>query len=1218
MPMTLRVYFVRALLAALLCTHAIAQLDGGEAGYSPRIDQHRFGLEADRILSPRDPRLVQPSGRGLTFEFHLTPSWGSSASADIVYCVAYVGGQRRIDRSEEATTTTAPVDLPVDPYAEPQSIPAAASETTEGPESVFWPRFALYLNSDHMLLHCGDRLLRSEMAARTKERLRNRQRVHFVLTVARGRVLVHADGRLCAQFKGIELASMDGVSPLPDHDIEQLVIGTLPNVPTGRLKLKQEVDGVVGVASAGYELDRWLRNLDGKVGGVRFWTRAFSENYVSDIGGRPRIALRGYEDVLRSIAFPRSRESDEPHYTDLVLYSDFGGAEPRRHHLELQFPLSGDWVNAGTESRIAEPPPGLDDSFGNVEVPSLISIVPTSSPDYWFVYENASLHGLLHFVAGAQEGTFRQSLTGEGDPVRVRLSNDELEFELPKAGRLFGGNDGRDSRLVTLRRPHLDWVGTAVDRDNPFWNSQQLAYIKVPFRAFDITAMDPLYAYQGKTGSARFIFDEPEANEYRLNSNKVVIPAAFHYCPIDRTSGSSKTTVVRSEREYADFYSQHSGFSVDTITYAQSDTKSSQWASSGASKGSNSMALSRSVLKKFALVLNRSQARLHPRFQAACHELADRLRSGESDTKTACRDFIASWGTHYAVGTVFGGMMVQERVLTESEIRSKWESLTSKDSTKAAGTRDGLGVGPIQVNLGKNEVGQSVGWTDSKGGGKMTSRDEGKVTYWAVPGEQLSVGEATSMPVSEPVPLFFDLRPLHQLLTPANFHDPFYYHDVRKALRAEIKSYVAEAGAKVKEGTEPENWIVETGEFQPAMRLRSAATESHVMGRLSYYPVGADHKIWKAGRRSSIQVEVAPTRKDELVHQVYALDHENGRKKEVNRFRLKNEHKRWILGRPVSMRRIKDNPNEPFFHFRLDGRIFIPQNKTWFPKVTRPTQMRAQTDPMMERAPMIPGTRAWQLWDNRSRSYITARALPAPGERKTRGFGLFIYPRDRKGITRLPRYWSHKHKREMTTPLPVLTIEAELELRTIKKSITPPDLGAKGLASYREHVARLAASTIAGDPARSDALRLDDDGDVWNLQIASLPDRRPLLQAYEKSLLQGALEAELASPLLEALKARGLPMGAFLLQDKGRSLGVAFEDTWIDLENGPIKALLCESDAPAVPAPVIVQDGRFVLALPLSSTRLELAQGKLGLQWSAPGQGEPVMVPESILARIPR
>jgi hypothetical protein len=63
------------------------------------------------------------------------------------------------------------------------------------------------------------------------------------------------------------------------------------------------------------------------------------------------------------------------------------------------------------------------------------------------------------------------------------------------------------------------------------------------------------------------------------------------------------------------------------------------------------------------------------------------------------------------------------------------------------------------------------------------------VSYYRVPGDQLDPGEATAATVSEPVPLFFDLRPLDQLFTPVNFADPFLYHDVRVVLRDAIRDY---------------------------------------------------------------------------------------------------------------------------------------------------------------------------------------------------------------------------------------------------------------------------------------------------------------------------------------------------------------------------------------------------------------------------------------------
>lgn len=1207
-------------VALITCPSARAQLlDAGETGYTPIVDEHRFALDRDRILSPRDPRLLRDDGRSTaTFEFHLTRSWSDSASPDLAYCVAYIGG--RAPRAEapvtaaSATASSSPAEAPAhDPYAEPTTVAAPDPEKTAGAGDVFWPHLGLYVNSAFLFAHSGDQLLRCALSKDVRDRLERRERVYFAMSIRPGRLLVHADGRLCAQFKDVNLQSMEGVMPLPDHDIDQLVLGTRPSLPAGRVRLLQETDGRVVTQNASYDLDRWLRNLDGKLGGVRYWSRAFAESYVADYGGRPALAQRGHHDVTRNIAFPTARDGGQPSYADLVVFSDFAGSNEGRHRMRQQFPASGNWVNDGIEERIGDEPPGLDDSFGNVVDRPLITIVPTASREHWFVYEDANLHGVLHLDPDAENGFFRQSLTGEGDRIPVRHLRDELRFELPKPGRLFGGNDGRETGVVTLRRPHLDWLGSAVDRDNPFWNSQQLAYINVPFRAFDITNMDPLYAYQGKTGTSRRIFDEPTRNEYRLNNHKVVVPAAFHYCPVDRAYGSTRSVIAQNQREYTQVFASHKGAHIETISFAQDKSSAERWQSLTGGATKRFVGISRSIVKKFALVVNRSQARLSPRFLEACHELADRLRVANSEDVSACRDFIEAWGTHFAMGSVFGGMMVQERVLSEVQIQDSWNKLGSRDVKVAAGLRDGVALGAHSVNLGKNEIGERVGWSSENGSSKNSTNSTENVRYWLIPGDQLSPGEPTASPVTEPVPLFFDLRPLHELLTPANFDDPFYYHDVRVALRQAIREYVAESGAQVPAGEAMQPWLADLGKVQPMVRFASAYTDSHVEGMLNLHTYPQ--------KKSDVRVDIAPSRKDELGHQRYALFHKTGRSREQNPFRLDAASRSWVVGdvteRSQLQKRLANHEanRQPLFRAVFQGAVWIPPGNDFTPPRPQPYRVRVTSWPGRPKGGVV---ELFDQIDARQRKEATALLmesdLPAPGQRVKISRRIPLTPQER-----MPGFTYGNGSLDL--PVVEVVVEFELELKIIKEPVQPPDLGAGDLERYRQHVAELAKGKISGNPAAMHSVLVRFGDKQVPFQIRRLIDRSELVRAYESALLPDAraaspITARVAEQLLARLRHAGLPREAFLLEWKGATLGAAARSQE-DLDAGRLQMDFVGHGNRALPVPVLLDDGRIVIALDHESVRIELRSLDGDAFWGATGAGVEV-IPTNALTGLPR
>jgi hypothetical protein len=397
------------------------------------------------------------------------------------------------------------------------------------------------------------------------DRLANRNRIHFVISFRPERVLVHADGLLCAQFKRPQLVVPEGIEDLTDHALDQLVLGTVPEGDLGTLQLFAEVNGQLELEASGYDLGKWLQHLDGKLGGVRFWSRAFAEDYVSDPRGQPRIAMRGAHDVANSIAFPDAKELSQPSYVDLVCFSDFLSPNAERHHMQAQFPLSGNWVNSGLSPRVvATPPPGLKDTYGNVDDLQLITVVGTGSPADWLVYQNADLIGFLHMQPGLKEGVFSQSLDKDAVKVPVRLKKDLLEFTLAHPGLLFGGDLYQPAKLITLRRPRLKWLGEPVSKDNPFWTPSMISYFEVPFRAFDITKMDPMRAYQkGYTGSARMIFDEPAKHEFRYDQ-KTVVPFSHFLCSANTSHGSTDTSLVSTDEDFAQSFAGHVGVWADT------------------------------------------------------------------------------------------------------------------------------------------------------------------------------------------------------------------------------------------------------------------------------------------------------------------------------------------------------------------------------------------------------------------------------------------------------------------------------------------------------------------------------------------------------------------------------------------------------------------------------------------------------------------------------
>jgi hypothetical protein len=1049
--------------------------------YTPAVDEHRFSLDSDRIITPRDPRLLIEGDAGATFEFHLVRSWPDSSSSELLYCIAYLGGLMpapSLEDDTQAEPKTAPEPEIVDPYAEPRtaSTPLGAAEDRGVAESaglVFFPRYAFYISNDFFYLQTGTTLQRCELTEVVRERLKRRERVHFVLRLHRGRMLIVADGKFCGQFRSVELGDLTGARLLPEHELDQMVLGTEASAAEGRVSLYQELDGILELQTAGYDLDKWLRSFDGILGGVRFWDRALAEPYLTSIDGRPPLALRGFDHVSKNIAFGESG-NEKASYADLVFFSDFSARDKRDHRVRVQWPLGGCWENSLLDPVPADAPPGLDDSYGNVEEVPLISIVRTASPAHWLVYEGAELVGLLKAEPGAERGVYTQDLKGGGVQIPVRIQPDELTFQLPEPGLLFGGDAREPAQFVTLRRPEMQWLSEPVDNSDPWWGVNKVDYINIPFRGFDITKMDPIYAYQGKTGSAGMIFDEPAENQWLLNSFNKVIPASFHYSAVDRAYGSTKTTVAQNEREFTAAYSAHKGSSTMASTYTTDKSTSERWQEMNAESESRFIAVTKSYAKKFALILNPAQARLSPEFVADCHELAERITSAEGDPRAACAEFIQTWGTHFAMGSVFGGMMVQNRVVEEGAIRDAYSEALAAEGKEWGGLPEGMGVGNYTVNAGKAGYEESFGWESS--GGKSTGQSwtKGDVSYYRVPGDQLDPGEATAATVSEPVPLFFDLRPLDQLFTPVNFADPFLYHDVRVVLRDAIRDYTKKS--VIPPGRTMKPWFQYLGRGEMQIRVKSVRVPSYVEGAVHLEPAG------KPRQRRSMGFRVH--RKDELNHRLYALQHKNGRKPEYLNLHLGGGLDKWMS---LGVGKIRDLATKD--RNRLVARVWVegawwmmPAGGRWSPPVRKPLRR-----PFTHRN--IPFTRLtvgnfvlgynekyrdrWLAWLDRSLKKGFA-------DRSTERFFAFKYGQRNRSD---PMWYDGPQgklsigdgMRAGPRGQREITIVTEQRLRFVEDPIQPPELSSKSLQMYAEHVAQLSARQQGSDPRESISVRRTSD-----------------------------------------------------------------------------------------------------------------------------------------------
>ncbi len=880
--------FVAACAALLTGGMVVGQVMPPADFYVPPVFEHGCSDASDGLRSPSDERLDLPTGQG-TIEFWLRAEWTSGDAHKPMYFVLgnnrYAGnvpspmpaadpanGERPAE--PRGGSTNAGSDDPDADVIQPnraerpahpagESPPAPPTEGRNVPEGrraeaarrndiVYAPRYAVYLSENAIFIQVGRTVWRQRLTPPVIEKLAEHKRIHFVLTFEKN-VLVYADGVQCAKFIGVRLPAADDAHMGQARNNGDATRGMGGSVLVGGGPTFTERDTVglfepqktrpmmdVPLALADEALP-----LNGSIGGVRIWSRAFPTKFFE--GAHSVLEQRGEEDIFRSLEFPSPVGSnDAPRLSELIAYSSFGESDAARHSIAIQYPVSGRWVNdLRTETHPStKPPPGLDDPYGNVDDYPLISIVPSPKANHFYVYQDSTLLGIL--LPGAAPNTFEFTRAEGGTPmgctVRV-LDGGKLDVRLSGDVALFGGDkDGKPASRLTLVRPSLKWSGLPCNPSSGFFTQGFVKYYRTAYQAFDITKMDPLRAYQGQTGTAQEVFKEPTSEEYFLDMNAggTVVAFGFRYVGMDQGKARATATLTTDSSQLNQTLSANVGASLDIEAATGPNMSASLKTKTGGgsehfSRTTESLSVAKSFNKDFMITVNKSTARLNPALVEDVEKLRSALMTDGPNfaaLESECEWFIGRWGTHYSIATTFGGMLLSTRTVKEEDVRACTESSLSFESNVKLGWAE-----KSSVNVGLDKIasatvdtsvkvmaGLEMGMesTSKDMAERLTSTTESELT--TLPAGQ-TLGSASSDPGSHgyphPVPIFFDLRPISELLSPVYFDDPVIYHAVRETLRRKTKEYVASRTPQMTPGVEQPDWSAETSGKTVSIRLVS-------------------------------------------------------------------------------------------------------------------------------------------------------------------------------------------------------------------------------------------------------------------------------------------------------------------------------------------------------------------------------------------------------------
>ncbi|MBY0503696.1 MAG: hypothetical protein K2X03_07295 [Bryobacteraceae bacterium] len=279
--------------------------------------------------------------------------------------------------------------------------------------------------------------------------------------------------------------------------------------------------------------------------------------------------------------------------------------------------------------------------------------------------------------------------------------------------------------------------------------------------------------FQATTGADKMLFAMPaeESRDYTTTGSHIIVPYGLHFRRDSRGFEQDSTFVYKTADERQFGWNINLGASVGIPeVFSFSEDGEYQTSQEGMASSSSSTTMTRSVATHYALVLDVAKMKLAPEFEERVFAMRDRyLMNLPRDWKSL---FLA-FGTHYPYAVTYGGMAWLESWTEKMDVNSK-TSEEAKISAEAKGTFEGL----FQVG---GKAGGGFKRSSSTGGGT-----ESTVTAFGTNGGSFSRGGGWSLGRGEEVPILLDLRPVHQLLSPAFFEDSLIWG----ALRTEaIKAY---------------------------------------------------------------------------------------------------------------------------------------------------------------------------------------------------------------------------------------------------------------------------------------------------------------------------------------------------------------------------------------------------------------------------------------------
>ena len=438
------------------------------------------------------------------------------------------------------------------------------------------------------------------------------------------------------------------------------------------------------------------------------------------------------------------------------------------------------------------------DHFRNDILPS-----PTNNDE--LVWGDQGSCGKLQLGYRAMDSLYFQRETFDGanpnrlfdiqtPPSAISLVVQEAGARVRPIGPLATGDLVRAPAPAPTSKDKIAWGGTFALPHRP-------ANVKANFVGYDITHLDP-HNFLRSHGLKQLVFAYPddESTDYQTTDNNLIVPHGVYFKSDLGAVEDAHTIMVAGALEYKHAWSVSLGFNIgfglDGIGGAFSANGSYGERSSNRTERQVVTSITRTAEVDYALIADRARIELSPAFEAAVLGLRDRhLVDLLSDEQVG--HLIRLFGTHYPYAVSYGGMAFLETDYSEEVVdhmhgRSmsfeEQASLSLGEESKSNGCGcEGGGGGAESASFGISGSVEDDAEVATQVRASIDSHIFG--TY----GGSVSRGEGWSLSPGQEVPLFFDLRPLSELLSPIFFDDPIVWDVLAPKLHQQIRLHLQRA-----------------------------------------------------------------------------------------------------------------------------------------------------------------------------------------------------------------------------------------------------------------------------------------------------------------------------------------------------------------------------------------------------------------------------------------